>query len=274
MAQSAASFLFHSALYDHDHHASHGEYEDRVLRQESFVFLNVVCLAKILKPLFSHKFKEDNGDIIVDMDGERPIVLSTGDQKNSWRRLREKGILDLELANILWPNGLSDVVLPIVKKMDLEFPLGTDDTKLVVMQRLPCWHPKDVENTLYRFRKDNHPTLEGSWRLFRGVPPGVIENVLTRCCSLGDTHTFWRLGVLVKVHLDGNFALVLEFIDNEKLNIEVYGSPESVGPWMVLSFAMSVTLSKMIEFPGLKHEAKLRCPNDSGENLWISDQVR
>lgn len=126
------------------------------------MFLNVARLAIILKPLFNHKFKEDNGNIIVDMDGEEALVLSTAEKKTSWRRLREEGILDIELARNLWPSGLSDVVIPIVKRMDLAFPIGNDDSSLVVMQRLPSSRPKHVEKTLNLFRNDNCPILEGS----------------------------------------------------------------------------------------------------------------
>lgn len=249
------------------------EYEGRVLRKESFVFLNVMRLAKLLKPLFNHKWEEDNGDIIVDMDGERPRVLSTKEQKTSWKRLREDGILDIGLARVFWPNGRLDVALPIVKKMDLAFPLGKDDSEFVVMQHLPPFRPDEVDEDLNGFRNNNYPILEGAWRISRGAPPGMIESLLTRCCALGDMKTFWRVGVLVRGNLDGSFALILEFVDNETLKLHVYGNTDTVGPWMALSFAMSVTLSKMMEFPGIKREAKLQCPTHSGRSLWMSDQV-
>lgn len=42
---------------------------------------------------------------------------------------------------------------------------------------------------------------------------------------------------------------------------------------MALSSAMSATLSKMLKFPGLKREAKLRCPEHREKFLWMSDQV-
>lgn len=101
----------------------------------------------------------------------------------------------------------------------------------------------------------------------------MIENVLTRCCCVGDTNAFWRLGVLVRGNLDGSFALVVKSINDDEQQLDVYGNPESVGPWMVLSFVMSATLSKMLEFPGSRREASLQCPKHNGKFIWMSDQV-
>lgn len=243
------------------------------MRQGSFVFLNVGRLAKLLKPLFNHKLEEGKWNIVVDMEGEEHLVLSTAHEKNSWRRLREQGILDIELARALWPNGLSDVVLPIIKRMDLAFPLGSDDSELVVLQQLPESRPENVTKSLNHFRNGSYPILEGYWKLAQGAPPGMIENILTRCCVLGDLRTFWRHALLVMGNLDGDFALVLEFKDNEELELHVHGNPKSVAPWMAFSFAMSATLSKILEFPGLRREARLHCPAHRGRLLWMSDQV-
>lgn len=76
----------------------------------------------------------------------------------------------------------------MLKKMDLVFPLTVDDSKL--MLRLPHSRPQGIDDTLAHFRRDNHPSLMGSWKLFLGAPPGVIEKMLTKCCSLGDTNMF------------------------------------------------------------------------------------
>lgn len=273
MARSPIGLFFHYAFFCYDLRPLPSEYEGRVLQQGSFVFLKPLRLAQILKPIFNHKHEVlFNGDINLRMSDEEPIVLSTHHQKILWRRLSEKGILDIELARIIWPNGLANVVLPILKRMDLAFPLGSNEGELVVMQGLPASRPALVEGILNGF-PNNYSISEGSWRLFGGAPPGVIENVLTRCCTLGDTRMFWRYGVLVRGDLDGYFALILDFVDNETLKLQVYGNPESVGPWMALSFAMSAALSKMSEFPGLEREAKLRCPTHSKEFFWISDEV-
>lgn len=254
-------------------HSLGREYEGRILRQEPYVFFYVVRLAKILKPILNHKHEEDtNGDIIIDVEADEPLVLSTAALKDSWERFTVQGVLDIELARELWPNDLWRFVLPTLKNMDLAFPLQSDDSKLVVMLRLPAYRPEIADETLSEFRRENYPTLEASWTLYLGSPPGVIEKVLTRCCSLGASSIFWRFGVLVKGDLGGKFALVLEFLHG-KLELQVHGNPRSVAPWIALSYALSAMRSKTLEYPGLKWKASLGCPKHSKGLLRVSDEV-
>lgn len=149
-----------------------GEYEGCVLRQESSVFLDVELLAKILKLLFNHKSKEDHGDITVDLDGEEHLVLSTAHEKNAWGRLREQGIPDIELARVLWHNDLSDAVRSMIKRMDLAFPLGSNDSEFMVQQQLPESRPESVTKALDDFHDSSYPILEGYWKLAQGLRRG------------------------------------------------------------------------------------------------------
>lgn len=232
----------------------------------------------ILKPLFNHKERRQwNGDILLEVDKSKPIILSTEAQREAWRRLTEHGLLDIELARTLWSGDLWKYVLPILQDIDLAFPHPTYDSTFVVMLQLPRCRPPIVDETLVCFRKEHYPTLEGTWKMPMGAPPGMIEKVLTRCCGLGSTNIFWRFGVLVTGDFGsavrGRFALVLEYA-NEEFKLEVHGNQESVGPWMALSYALSALLSKTVEYPGLKWEASLGCPTHRSGTLRVSDEVR
>lgn len=240
------------------------------------MILDVVWLAVILKPILNHKQNEDvtNGDIYLHVHETEPIVLTTESQRKSWRKLENQGILDQSLAQTLWPGHLWEYVLPTLEKLDLAFPLPGDKTKMVVMQRLPD-RPQAVDETLKDFNKQSHAALKGSWRLIQGAPPGMIEKVLTKCSSVGHT-IFWKSGVLVRGnvqgHMGGEFALVVEFID-DTLELQAHGDPASLGPWMALSYVMSAMMSKMLEFPGLRWDASLGCPKHREEELRVSHEV-
>ncbi|CAN0021780.1 unnamed protein product, partial [Scytosiphon promiscuus] len=80
-------------------------------------------------------------------------------------------------------------------------------------------------------------TFSARWVFFLGVPPGTIEEVLTRCCSIGDVQTFWRAGVLVrggvgKRDRSGAFSVVIEYASRDReLTARVYGDISSSTSW-------------------------------------------
>ncbi|CAN0175872.1 unnamed protein product, partial [Laminaria digitata] len=105
--------------------------------------------------------------------------------------------------------------------------------------------PESVGEDIDEFRSRHSAVLDVRWTFFCGVPPGVIEKILTRCCSIGAVQTFWRFGVLVKGTLNasegsGSFALVLEYsCDNTQLDMKVYGDICTMAPWAALAYAIS-----------------------------------
>lgn len=248
------------------------------MRHGSYVFLDVTWLAAILKPVLNHKEKQlRDGTISLDIAQGRSILLSTREHKRLWRRLESEGILHPELARLLWPHDLSEYVLPTLRSIGLAFSLSDDEhDELVVMLRLPEERPSTIEEDLQNFRDGNYPAIRCLWKVFMGAPPGAIERVLTRCCSLGATKTFWRYGVLVKGDfggkIGGRFALLMEYVD-EELHMEVHGNLASIGPWVALSYAMSAMLSITWEFPGLGWEASVKCPTHSTGELEVSREV-
>lgn len=259
------------------------------MRHGTFIFLDVVWLTQILKPLLNHKDRISfDGSVFLGDTGDTCITLEDEEQKESWRRLKEEGILEPELARALWPR-LFEYVLPTLDSLGLTFPLEDDpDEGLVVLLRLAAQRPKDVGEDINAFRNSYQAALSVRWEFYLGVPPGAMEKVLTRCCGIGGVQTFWRFGVLVQGGGEtGKFALVLEYspksdepnsepqdssLGNNVLDMKVYGDITTAGPWTALAFAISTVRSMVTAFPGLKSRAYLECP-EHGKDMPLSTKV-
>ncbi|CAM9686810.1 unnamed protein product [Ectocarpus fasciculatus] len=252
------------------------EHEGSLVRHSTYVFLDVTWLAKILKPLLNHRDDEDPfcGDLSL---GDTGITLTEDKHIASWNRLKENGVLEPELARVLWPDDLSDYVLRTLDSLGLTYPLDDDPAEgLVVLLRLDEERPEDVGKELDDFRRDHTAVLSVKWNVFLGMPPGAIEKMLTRCCRLGTLRTFWRFGVLVQGSLGGGiagktFALLIEY-SNETgvIDMKVYGNISTAAPWAALSFGISVFQAMCSEFPGLRWRAFLKCPQHEKKLLQIS----
>eukprot|EP00752_Nemacystus_decipiens_P012229 g10841.t1 len=245
------------------------EFEGSLVRHEMFVFLDVVWLARVLKPLLNHKDEKSyNGSVKLGDSGGTCITLRDPVDIASWSRLKVEGILEPRLAQAMWPAGLSEYVLPTLLSLGLAFSLGNDPAgEVVVLLRLQSDRPAGVGKVMDTFRSKNDPVFTASWKFFLGVPPGAIEKVLTRCCSIGGVRVFWRFGVLVHGSFgdggggSGIFAVDLEYAaDGNKLTAQVYGDICDPAPWAALSYAISAVRVMLLEFPGLHSEGSLRCP--------------
>ncbi|CAB1115806.1 unnamed protein product [Ectocarpus sp. CCAP 1310/34] len=258
------------------------EFDGSLIRYEKFIFLDVVWLAKILKPLLNHKDQETfDGLVSLGDTGDARITLDDPSDIASWGRLKSQGVLEPRLAYAIWPNGLSEYVLPALAFLGLTFPLEDDPAKgLVVLLRLKPDRPESVGHAIDTFCLDHTPALSASWKIFLGVPPGAIEKVLTRCCGLGGVRTFWRYGVLVhgglgEVHVGrrGIFAVVLEYssTDNE-LAAQIFGDISTPAPWVVLSYVMSAVSLMLLDFPGLRWRGSLTCPQH-GDTMLLANKA-
>ena len=270
------SSVSHSCL---DIPCARRELEGSLVRHETFVFLDVVWLAKVLKPLLNHKDKEtfdgrvklgDTGDTCITLEDESDIV--------SWGRLKDEGILEPRLAHAMWPAGLSEYVLPTLLSLDLSFPLANDPAEgLVVLLRLEPERPEDVGKEMDTYRSQNTPVFTACWKLFLGVPAGAMEKMLTRCSSFGNVRTFWRFGLLVRGGFGGGdggvFTVVLEFSSSRnELTAQVYGDTSAPAPWTALSYVISAVRSMLAEFPGLRSEGTLECP-EHGLPITLATKV-
>lgn len=258
------------------------DFDGSLVRHDTFVFLDVVWLARILKPLLNHKDQQtfdglaklgDTGDACI-------ITLHDSSDIASWRRLKREGILEPRLAHAMWPAGLSNYVLPTLLSLGLTFPLENDPCGgLAVLLRLSSDRPARVGNVTDAFCASNTPAFSASWKIFLGVPAGAIEKVLTRCCRIGGVQTFWRFGVLVHGGFSdggessGIFAVVLEYSSTyNKLTAQVYGDVSNPAPWGALSFVISAVRLMLLDFPGLRSEGSVECPQH-GDAMSLATTV-
>lgn len=249
------------------------EYEGSLVRHQSYVFLDVTWFATILKPLVNHREEEDpiDGSLCL---GDTDIKLEDYNHIASWKRLKEEGVLEPELARVMWPNGLSDYVLPTLDALGLTYPLDGDSANgSVVPLRLGKERPAEVGKELADFRTEHREVLGVRWKMFLGVPPGAIEKTLTRCVSIGAIQTFWRFGVLVQGSLGGggvgkNFALQVEYSNQRtEIDMKVYGNIGTPVPWAALTHGISAVRTMCTEFPGLRWRAFFTCPSHRKDML-------
>ncbi|CAM9749420.1 unnamed protein product [Ectocarpus sp. 4 AP-2014] len=256
------------------------EFDGSLIRHEKFIFLDVIWLARILKPLLNHKDQETfDGLVSLGDTGDARITLDDPSDIASWGRLKSQGVLEPRLAYAIWPNGLSEYVLPTLAFLGLTFPLEDDPAEgLVVLLRLKLDRPGSVGQLIDTFCLEHTPALSASWKIFLGVPPGAIEKVLTRCCGLGGVRTFWRYGVLMHGGLGelgrrGVFAVVLEYssTDNE-LAAQIFGDVSTPAPWVALSYVMSAVSLMLLDFPGLRWRGSLACPHH-GDTMLLANKA-
>lgn len=140
------------------------EFEGTIVRHETFVFLDVIWLTRILKPLLNHKdTKLFGGKVSLGDTGDMHITLRDERHINSWNRLKEDGILDPELARVMWPH-LFEYVLPTLASLGLTFPLDLDPAEgLVVLLRLGTDRPDSVGEDIDKFRAKHSAKFDVCW---------------------------------------------------------------------------------------------------------------
>ncbi|CAM9860742.1 unnamed protein product [Ectocarpus sp. 12 AP-2014] len=258
------------------------DFDGSLVPHERFVFLDVVWLVRILKPLLSHKDQEMfDGRVNLGNTGDTRITLDDPSDIASWDSLKKEGVLEPRLAYAMWPNGLSDYVLPTLASLGLTFPLENDPAEgLVVLLRLKPHRPESVGKVIDTFCSGLTPAFRASWKIFLGVPPGAIEKLLTRCCGLGGVQTFWRYGVLVHGGLGvqddrRTFAVVVEYssTDNE-LIAQIFGDINTPGPWVAMSYVMSAVSLMLVDFPGLPWKGSLIGPQHGDGMLFMNKATR
>lgn len=270
----------HTSIYHRFVAGIDREFEGTVVRHETFVFLDVIWLSRILKPLLNHKDTQSfDGTVFLGDTGDTRIILDDEHHIGSWNMFKEEGVLKPELACELWPD-LFQYVLPTLTSLGLAFPLNADSAEdLVVLLRLGTVRPCSVSKDIKTFCMEHSAVFDVGWSFFLGVPPGEIEKVLSRCCSIGTVQTFWRFGVLVQGSLSGSegsgsFALVLEYsCGNNQLDLKVYGDVCTVAPWAALSYAISAVRAMGAGFPGLRSRASMKCP-ENGHDTGMTITVR
>ena len=242
----------------------------------TYVFLDVDWLARVLAPLLNHKGIEYRG-------GARrfgDVEVTEQWQEYSLRKLQDEGILEQRLATFLWP-GYTQHVLAALELIGLTFPdPGDKGGGLVVPLRLPETRPLYVGQHLANFRDEHRQkSLTVHWKMPHGVPPGGVERIVSRCSRVGAASLFWRFGVLVRVGAAreddddriGQSWFMLEYDRyGQELVVEVWGDLTKAAAWSALSYISAVVRNMIVEFPGLRWEAFLGCPDHPGEAMCIS----
>lgn len=81
------------------------EFDGTLVRHETFVFLDVIWLTRILKPLLNHKDTElFDGKVFLGDTGDTGIILDDEGHIEAWNRLKQEGVLEPDLARVMWPD--------------------------------------------------------------------------------------------------------------------------------------------------------------------------
>lgn len=246
----------------------------------AYVFLDVDWLAKVLEPVLNHKGIEDRGGARVYGD----VEVTEQWQQYSLRKLEDEGILEQRLAACLWP-GYTEHVLAALERIGLTFTCpGDGDDGLVVPLRLPENRPPFVGQHLANFSDDHsEKSLTMHWKMPYGVPPGGVERIVSRCARVGAASLFWRFGVLVRVGAaveageeedgsDERSCFMLEYDRYEKeLVVAVWGDITKAAAWATLSYVAAIVRDMTLQYPGLRWEAFLGCPDHPSEAMCISE---
>lgn len=257
------------------------EFDGSLIRYDGFVVLDVVWLTIILKPLFSHKeSRKFDGSVDIGGTHDTCITLRDGSEIRSWVKLKSEGILEPRLARAFWPNGLWEHVLPALAFLGLTFRREKDASEdLVVLLRLAQDRPRRVGKEIDKFCEEHTLTFSARWNFFLGVPPGAIEETLTRCCRIGDVQTFWRSGVLVRGGIgnrdrSGVFSVIMEYSSSDReLTARVYGSISSSTSWSALTYIISAVRFMQRKSPGLLSEGSVACPEHDDHEMLVSKNV-
>ncbi|CAM9736506.1 unnamed protein product, partial [Hapterophycus canaliculatus] len=235
-----------------------------------YVFFAVHWLADVLKPLLSTRLVTSDGRTTL---GGKEMPASAINA--SLARFERKGILEPALADELWGKETAPHVLKTLESAGLTFPRAGDECGgLVVLLRLPKERPEHVGIKIDDFRREKTEGgrdggIKAVCTFLRGVPPGFIERLLTKCCHLGACDPFWRFGVLIEA--GDLFSAILEYRESDglvgKLTLEVSGDCTTAGPWGGMSACLSVVVQLLSGFPGMSAAAEMECQRHLSDSI-------
>lgn len=271
------------------------------------IFLDVVWLSKVLKPILNHKLK----DVIFDSE-----LSPMRDD------LVEKGVLRWQFARHLWRDFIGHAALlskeilvaaalfGVLVDLGVALPLGLAtlsvnaglDTHaarrnnnappdVLVIMRL-----EDTENTIQRDRigllsaqmpqGDQEVTFK--WRFGCGGPPhGLVERLMASCHVLGEVERLscWKYGAVFKSSAISSkagraarlYTLALSYDhQNKVLTARFFGPLRCDMVWVVSRFVASAMVNLSKDWPGLWWEGWTECaqPNPCHLYLKSSSKVR
>lgn len=264
------------------------------------IFLDVVWLSKVLKPILNHKLKDETFDN--DLSPMRDDLVEDGVLRwqfawHLWRdfighaALQSKEIVVAALLGVLVHLG---VALPLSRttlstSAGIVTPASRGNNSappdMLVIMRL-----EDTHNASQRRRMDRLPAempqgdqeVTFKWRFgFAGPPHGLVERLLASCHVLGEVErsSCWKYGAVFKSGTITSkagktarlYTLALSYDDQKKiLTVRVFGPLECDRVWMVSRYVASAMVKLSKDWPGAWWEGWTECAQPNPCHLYLA----
>ncbi|CAM9943033.1 unnamed protein product [Pylaiella littoralis] len=268
------------------------------------IFLDVVWLSKVLKPILNHKLKDETFDN--DLSPMRDDLVEDGVLRwqfawHLWRdfighaALQSKEIVVAALLGVLVDLG---VALPLSRttlstSAGIVTPAARGNNSappdMLVIMRL-----KDTHNASQRRRMDRLPAempqgdqeVTFKWRFgFAGPPHGLVERLLASCHVLGEVErsSCWKYGAVFKSGTITSkagktarlYTLALSYDDQKKiLTVRVFGPLECDRVWMVSRYVASAMVNLSKDWPGAWWESWTECAQPNPCHLYLASSSK
>lgn len=269
------------------------------------IFLDVVWLSRVLKPILSHKLQDETfGSDLSPMRDD----------------LVENGVLRWEFALHLWSDFIghaalqskeitvADALFGVLVDLGVALPLGhttlstnanpaspaaqgnnsSTPPDMLVIMRL-----EETCNDSQRSRISGlaaemplgDQKLTFKWRFgFAGPPHGLLERLMASCHVLGEVEksSCWRYGAVFKSGAITSkagrtarlYTLALSYDGQEKvLTASVFGSLNSDSLWAVSRFVASGMVNLSRDWPGVWWEGWAECEQPNPCRLYLASKV-
>lgn len=260
------------------------------------IFLDVVWLSKVLKPILSHKLKDETFDN--DLSPMRDDLV-------------ENGVLRWQFARHLWSDFIGHAALQskevmvaealfgVLVDLGVALPLGgttlsTNASSSAPPDMLVIMRLEETCNDNQRRRTDGlaadlppgDKELTFKWRFgFAGPPHGLVERLMASCHVLGEVEksSCWRYGAVFKssaiMSKAGRtawlYTLALSYDDQEKvLAATVFGPLKSDRVWAVSRFVASAMVNLTKDWPGVWWEGWTECEQPNPCRLYLASSSK
>lgn len=269
------------------------------------IFLDVVWLSKVLKPILSHKLKDETFDS--DLSPMRDDLVQNGVLRWQFARylwrdfighaaLQSKEIRVAEaLYDVLIDLGvavpLGRTTLSIIAGLDTPATSGNDSapSDVLVIMRLEGTAKASQRNRIDRLSAEmphGDQEVTFKWRFgFGGPPHGLVERLMASCHVLGEVErsSCWKYGAVFKSGAITSkagktarlYTLALRYDDQKKvLTARVFGPLESDMVWMVCRFVASAMINLSKDWPGVWWEGWTECAQPDPCHLYLASSSK
>lgn len=261
------------------------------------IFLDVVWLSKVLKPILNHKLKDETFD-----NNLSPMRDD----------LVENGVLRLQFARHLWRDFIGHAALQskkmlvttalfgVLVDLGIALPLGRTalsthaslinaPADMLVIMRL-----EETDNVSQRNRIDRlsaqmpqgDQEVTFKWRFgFGGPPYGFVERLMASCHVLGEVErsSCWKYGAVFKSGAITSkagrtarlYTLALSYDDQRKvLTARIFGPLRCDRVWVVSRFVASAMVNLSKDWPGVWWEGWTECAQPNPCRLYLASSSK